>query len=188
MISKNPTSIIIDNKHHKIRYDMWSILDILKCFNDPELSREEQFIISLEIFYLDTSEIINIEEAIKQMNWFINLGDEVKENNKSKSSPKLMDWEQDFNIIKAPVNRILGYDIGMKRIHWWTFMSAYMEIFSNENNLFCNVINIRKKISKGKRLEPHERKFYNENRDIIDLKVKLTPEEMKQAKELFGEV
>lgn len=188
MISKNPTSIIIDNKHYKIRYDMWSILDILKCFNDPELSREEQFIISLEIFYLDTSEIVNIEEAIKQMNWFINLGDEIKENNQSKSSPKLMDWEQDFNIIKAPVNRILGYDIGMKRIHWWTFMSAYMEIFSNENNLFCNVINIRKKISKGKRLEPHERKFYNENRDIIDLKVKLTPEEMKQAKELFGEV
>lgn len=188
MILRNPTSVVINNKSHKIRYDMWSILDILKCINDIELSREEQLIICLEIFYIDTSKIEDIEEAINKMNWFIDLGNEQDIDKPNKKQPKLMDWEQDFNMIKAPVNRILGYDIGSRNIHWWTFMSAYMEIFSNENNLFCNVINIRKKVKQGKKLETHERKFYNENRDIIDLKIKLTPDEARQAKELFGEV
>lgn len=188
MILRNPTSIVIDNKEHKIRYDMWSILDIIRCFNDVELTDEEKLIICLEIFYVDTTKIHNIQEALEKMNWFIDLGNEQNENSKRSPQPKLMDWEQDFNLIKSPVNRILGYDIGDRSIHWWTFMSAYMEIFSNENNLFCNVLNIRKKIKKSQKLEKHERIFYNENRDIIDLKIKLTAEEMQQAKELFGEV
>lgn len=188
MITKNPTSITIRNKKYRIRYDMWSILDILKCFNDNNLTRNEQFIICLEIFYIDKIEQYNIEEAIEKMNWFIDLGNDLNDNKNNKNKSKLMDWEQDFNMIKAPINRILGYDIGSKNIHWWTFMSAYIEIFSNENNLFCNVINIRKKLKHGRKLDKYEREFYKENEDIINLKVKLTPDEYIQAKELFGEV
>ena len=187
MIIKNPTEIYIDDTCYKIRYDMWSILDIIKCFNDYELNNEEKSIVSLDIFYYDISKINNYEKAIEKMNWFIDCGNEP--NSKSKGTPyKLMDWEQDFDLIKPPVNRILGYDIGDKNIHWWTFMSAYMEIFSIENNLYRNVIDIRQKIKKGEKLEKYERKFYNENRDIIELKNKLTPQQKEEAKLSFGEV
>lgn len=186
MIIKNPTKVYFDNTEHKIRYDMWSILDIIKCFNDYELTDKERIIISLEIFYLDTNKINNYEEAINKMNWFIDCGNDYSNQNKNNS--KIMDFEQDFNLIKSPVNRILGYDIGDKNIHWWTFMSAYMEIFSIENNLYRNVIDIRQKIKKGEKLEKYERKFYNENRDIIELKNKLTPQQKEEAKLLFGEV
>lgn len=185
MIYKNPKTVFIDDKEYKIRYDMWSILDIIKCFNDYELNNQEKIIISLEIFYLDTNKINNMEKAVERMNWFIDCGNDYSKN---KSNKKLMDWEQDFNMIKSPVNKILGYDIGERNIHWWTFMSAYMEIFSNENNLYYNVCNIRQKINKGIKLEKHEKKFYNENRDIIELKNKLTPIQQEEAKKLFGEV
>lgn len=184
MIIKNPTKLYFDNTEHKIRYDMWSILNIIKCFNDYELTDEERIIISLEIFYLDTNKINNYEEAINKMNWFIDCGNDYSKQNKN--NYKIMDFEQDFNLIKSPVNRILGYDIGDKNIHWWTFMSAYMEIFSIDNNLYYNVINIRQKIKKGEKLEKYERKFYNENIDIIELKNKLTPQQQQEAKKLFG--
>ena len=186
MIIKNPTEIYIDDTCYKIRYDMWSILDIIKCFNDYELNNEEKAIVSLDIFYYDISKINNYEKAIEKMNWFIDCGNENKKSNSSQS--KLMDWEQDFDLIKPPVNRILGYDIGDKSIHWWTFISAYMEIFSNENCVFGHVLDIRKKIKKGKKLEKHEKEFYRENKDIIDLKNPLTPQQKEEAKLLFGEV
>lgn len=183
MISKNPTSLYFDNRNYKIRYDMWSILDIIKCFNDYYLTDIERSIISLEIFYYDINKIRDFDAAIEKMNWFIDCGNDYKE---KASNKKIMDWEQDFNLIKAPVNRILGYDIGSRNIHWWTFMSAYMEIFSNENNLYANVINVRQKLNKGKKLEKHEQKFYYENIDMIKLKNELTPQELEESKKIFG--
>lgn len=187
MITKNPTDLFFDNKLYKIRYDMWSILDIIKCFNDYDLKKEEKMIISLDIFYYDVNKIRDFETAINKMNWFIDCGQE-KSKKDIGTKKKTMDWEQDFHMIKAPVNRILGYDIGQRNIHWWTFMSAYMEIFSNENCLFANVINIRQKLNKGEKLEKYEKKFYYENKDIIELKNKYTPEQLEEAKRIFGEV
>lgn len=187
MISKNPTKLYFDNRWYKIRYDMWSILDIIKCLNDYDLNDKERTIISLQIFYYDINKIRDYETAIEKMSWFIDCGNDYKAKDIG-TQKKTMDWEQDFNLIKAPVNRILGYDIGSKNIHWWTFISAYMEIFSNENNLFANVLNIRQKINKGKKLEKHERQFYNENREIIELKNKLTPAQIEESKKIFGVV
>lgn len=187
MILKNPTKVYFDNRWNSIRYDMWSVLDIIKCFNDYDLDQKQRTVISLDIFYYDMTKIKDYQSAIEKMCWFIDCGDESPKKEQG-TKKKVMDWEQDFNLIKAPVNRILGYDIGGKNIHWWTFMSAYMEIFSNENCLFANVLNIRQKINKGTKLEKHERKFYNENRDIIELKNELTPEQLEESKRIFGVV
>lgn len=187
MISKNPTKVYFDNKWHDIRYDMWSILDIIKCFNDYDLDNKQRIVITLDIFYYGIENIKDFQGAIEKMNWFIDCGNEYPKKDIG-TEKKTMDWEQDFNLIKAPVNRILGYDIGEKNIHWWTFMSAYMEIFSNEHSLFANIVGIRQKMNKGIKLEKHERKFYNENRDLIELKNKLTPEQIEESKRIFGVV
>ena len=59
------------------------------------------------------------QEAIRQCFWFINCGNE--EENRQKA-PRLVDWEQDFPYIVAPVNRVCGQEIrAVPYMHWWTF-------------------------------------------------------------------
>ena len=72
-------------------------------------------------------------------------------------------------------------------LHWWSFLSAYMEI--DNKTLFSNILSIRIKKSKGKKLEKWEQEFYRENKSLIDLKRKLTAEEEEEERlleEMFG--
>ena len=71
-------------------------------------------------------------------------------------------------------------------MHWWTFLSAYMEI---GECTFSHVLSIRTKKAKGKTLEKWEQEFARENSDIIKLNHKLSEEEQEEEKlleELLG--
>ena len=104
-----PKTVEINGVKHDIRSDFRPILDIRVALGAPELDDAEKATVSLRIFYPDW-EIIPIgdyREAIEKCYWFINGGRE----NTPKRSPKLMDWEQDFDYYIAPINRIAGQDI-----------------------------------------------------------------------------
>ena len=49
----------------------------------------------------------------------------------------------------------------MQYLHWWTFLGAYMEI---GESLFSQILSVRMKKAKGKKLEDWEREFYKENK------------------------
>ena len=69
--------------------------------------------------------------------------------------------------------------------HWWTFLSAYMEI---GESLFATVIHIREKLIKGKKLDKWEQEFYKDNKSLIDFKEKKaqrSEEEKSAINELF---
>lgn len=148
----------------KIRSDYRAVLDIISALNDPDLSDQEKALITVQILYEDWEKITDLQEAINQAFWFINLGSVSSDN----YHPKLMDWEQDFSIIVTSINRVIGQEIrALDYLHWWTFVGAYYEI---GDSLFSNIISIRSKKQKGKKLENYEQQFYSENRDLIDLK------------------
>ena len=88
-----------------------------------------------------------------------------------KNNPKTMDWEQDANILIPEINKILGYEVRNPSVktHWWTFLGAYMGI---SESLFSNVVRIRYKKAKGKKLEKYEQEFYKENKSLIDFEQK----------------
>ena len=68
-----------------------------------------------------------------------------------------MDWEQDAALLFPAVNKAAGFEVRTcPYMHWWTFMSYYMEI---GESLFASVINIRLKKSKGKKLEKEAQEF-----------------------------
>ena len=50
--------------------------------------------------------------------------------------------------------------------------------------LFADVVNIRQKKLKHKKLEKHEAEFYRKNREMVDLKTRYTKEELKEKEEL----
>ena len=178
-----PVSLEVGGTGYSIRTDYRAVLDILSYFNDPDYEDDEKILICLDILYEDFDSIPPElwDEAYEKAKSFIDMGMEA-----DKGKPTLMDWEQDAQIIIPAINHVIGREVrAEKYMHWWTFLSAYMEI---GESLFSNVLNIRQKRARGKKLEKYEQEFYKENRSLINLKKKETEEDRKNKealKELF---
>lgn len=164
-----PTSVEVGGKTYAIRSDFRVILDICIALEDIDLTDEDKAIAALAIFYPDFETIPaeDYAEALKQCFWFINGGEDEQPD--GKKSPRLVDWEQDYKLIIAPVNRVVGYEIrAVEYLHWWTFLSAYYEI--GGNCTFAQVVEIRDKLARGKKLDKPEREWYTRNRAMVDIK------------------
>lgn len=163
-----PKSVEIAGQECAIDTDYRNILDIFEILNDPDLLPQEAAFIAMDWFYEDKTYKLDVKTALTEMFSFIACGDD---NEKKKSNgyekEKLYDWDFDFNIIIAPINKILGYDVrGVEYLHWWTFMSAFMEI---GESTFSTYVGIRKKLSRNIKLEKYEEKIYKEHRNEIIL-------------------
>ena len=174
-----PTSISVNNTEYAIRTDYRAVMDILTAFSDKEMlgeSEDETNIIRalliLNILFVDEVKPEDQNEAIKKAIEFIDMG---IESSRDVKKPTLMDWEQDAPLIIPAINKVLGREIRAdKYMHWWTFLSAYMEIGECS---FTHIINIRDKKAKGKKLEKWELEYIQEHKDIVLLKEKLTEKE-----------
>lgn len=185
-----PTSLNIGGVEYEIRTDYRVILDLLSALNDSELSDSNKEItaymqsrVILEIMFLEYQKIPqeHMQEALDKVAEFIDMG--IGDDSKK---PKMMDWEQDAPIIIPSINKVLNKEIrAEKYIHWWTFLGAYMEI---GEGLFSNVIHIRQKKIKGKKLEKWEQEFYKDNKHLIDFqqKEKRSNEEKEMLRDYFG--
>ena len=173
-----PISVEIDGKEYAIRNkcDYRVVLDAICALNDEELEMEHRIECALFIFYEDLTGLKDIQTAITEMMKIINLGEETTEEEQQK--PQLMNWEHDFPQLAPPISRVLGYSVrdANRYTHWWDFIGAYMEI---GECTFANIISIRNKRMKGKKLEDWEREFYRENKKMVDLPHKLTDEEQE---------
>lgn len=177
-----PHSLNVNGTDYKIRWDTEAALDIITALGDPDLSDHDRALALLGILYVDKIPRRDQEEAIRRAYWFLDGGDIAK----PKKSPRVVDWEKDFPIIVAPVNRVLGYDIRQdpQSLHWWTFLAAYME--TGCDCLFAQVVNIRNKEATGKKLEKWEKEWANNNRELINIRVKESKEEADFFKDVFG--
>lgn len=181
-----PKTVIVDGREQAIRYDFRVILEIITMLQDNELSGEEKTEAVLEMFYLDPDGIRDVKGAVDACFSFIDAESERPK----KPRPRLTDWNQDFEYIIAPVNRVLGYesravdydpDENTGGVHWWTFLAAYMEI--GNDCLYAQIISIRDKRQRNKKLEKYEKEWLKRNADIVNLKTYYTEEENK----LFSE-
>lgn len=180
-----PTSVKLGGVEYEIRSDYRAAIDIMAALSDAELTDQERGLVVLDVFYPGFEGMPEelYDEAVKQCFWFINGGESNGE--AKKKSPRLVDWDMDFPRIVGPVNRVLGTEIrALPYLHWWSFLSAYMEI---GDCLFAQIINIRSKKAKKKRLDKSEAEFYRENRQIIDIKSTFTDVEQQILDQFAGE-
>lgn len=182
-----PKSLNICGTEYAIRYDYRCILEICAAIEDPELSKQDKAIVAMVIFYPDFEDMPqdHYQEAIKQCFWFINGG----EDDLGQKGKKLVSWEQDTKYIIAPVNRVLGHEIraipydeekNTGGLHWWTFLSAYMEI---GDCVFAQIVRIRSLRAKGKKLDKTDQEWYRQNRHLVDIKQTYTEVENEILKE-----
>lgn len=175
-----PTTVKIAGAEYKIRSDFRAVLDAITALGDPELSHVEQQLACLEILYPDWAQIPDPAEAMRQAMQFINVGRPVPENQPAK--PQLVDWDKDVDLIAPAVDRVLGFSCRQAPyLHWWEFVGAYSNI---GRGLFAEVVGIRAKRAKGKKLEKYEQEFVQENPDLVSMATPLTSEEEEFFKAL----
>ena len=159
-----PTSVDIKGTEYKIRNkgDYRVILDVLSALNDNDMEEQSRVFSALYIFYEEIPD--DLETAIKQMYLFINVGEE---DNSTGEEPQLVDWNKDVKYMFAPINRVAGKEIrAEKYLHWYTFMSLYMEM---GECYYSHIIQIRQKRQKHQNLDDWEKEFYRQNADKIDM-------------------
>ena len=172
MIYELPVSVRIGDAEYPIRSDYRAVLDICTALSDHELDDRSKAYVALTIFYPGFEDMPrdHHEEALKRCFWFINCG---SEEDRTQKAPKLMDWEQDFQYLVAPINRVIGREVrSMQYLHWWSLLSAYMEI--GGDCTFAQIVSIRDKQARGKKLEKHEQEWLRRNRHLVDFKRKCT--------------
>lgn len=177
-----PTSVELGGREHAFRSDFRDVLEVVSAMSDPSIPEDERGLACLVKFYEDVDGIPASlrQDAADYMLWFVGGGGKPM----PRRSAKVMDWEQDADMIAAPINRVLGYECrSCEYLHWWTFLAAYMEV---GDCLFAQVVAIRDKQRRGKKLEKHEREFYARNRELVDMKVEQTEQEKAMVDEWIG--
>lgn len=169
-----PTTLNVHGVAYSIRSDFRDILNILMAMSDPDMEAWENQEIMYRIIYpdCDTMPASAFREACEAACKFIdgNMPD-------GKPKPRTMDWEKDASIIIPAVNKVAGKEVrAVEYLHWWTFLGYFMEI---EDGMFSQVLSIRQKKARGKKLEKWEKEFERENTELVRLEKKVSKEEQR---------
>lgn len=179
-----PKTININGVQCVIKSDYRDVLYLFEILHDPDLLPSEAIYLAVDNFYVGEEYKDNLQLAAEEMFNFIACGDSDTNSSGNNSKEQLYDWDKDFNIIVAPINRILGYDVrGIEYLHWWTFMSAFMEI---GECTFSTYIGIRKKLNRGIKLEKYEEKIFKEHRNEIIIPKKYDRGTQELIDEILG--
>ena len=171
-----PTTVTINATEYEVRSDFRTVLEIFIMLDDPDLSDADKTEALLRMFYVNHPP--DAEAALQAFTDFVDPRRAASPSGRhgsqgKKSSGHLIDWSQDFDLMVAPINHILGFECrAAEYLHWRTFLSAYLEI--PPESVFARVLRIREKLRAGKKLEKHERTWYNKNRELVHLKPKFS--------------
>lgn len=164
-----PKSIVVGKVSYKIRKDgdYRLILDVISVMQRNDMNQIEKAFAMLNLFYADANveypEQIywlfeDFEAAFDAMMNFIECG---KKAIGHRTSYKLIDWEQDESLIVSAINGVANTEIrALPYLHWWTFISYYMAV---GDCALANIVSIRDKVARGKKLEKYEQEFKRNN-------------------------
>lgn len=173
-----PADAVIGGKRYAIYSDYRDILEIFAYFSDPDLPDYLKWRIALALFYEGEIPEEDQEKAMQFMLEFFSGGkpeaDEI--------GPKLLDWQQDADLIVADINKAAGQEIrALPYLHWWTFLSWFHAIGDGQ---LSTVVAIREKLARGKKLEGWEKEYYREHKHRVELPKRYSQQELQQRQQL----
>ncbi|MBO5049449.1 MAG: hypothetical protein J6C41_03355 [Oscillospiraceae bacterium] len=176
---KLPKTAVFGGKTYDLHTDFREILEIFRYFSDPDLPDCFKWQIALALFYEQKLPAEQEQAAMEYLTLFLSGGRQAP----TEGGPRLLDWEQDAPLIIADVNKVSGLEIRAEPyIHWWTFLSWFHAI--GEGRL-STVVGIREKRNKGEKLESWEKRFYEENRRLVDLPKAYSRDEIEEQTRLL---
>lgn len=187
MIGALPEELSVGGVAYPIRTDYRNVLQVFEAFHDPELTQEEKWIVAIYLLFENFScaddvlqaakDGFSLEEAIKQISWFISAGQPERQ---ALELPTY-NWAQDEQMIFSAVNKVAGMETReLDYLHWWTFLGYFNEV---GEGTFSFIVGIRHKLNHGKKLEKHEKEFLAKNKELVMMKKPMTKEEKEQEDE-----
>lgn len=159
-----PVSVEVGGQTFAIRSDFRAVLDALAALCDPELTVQEQRLACLMILYPEWERLPDAGAAFAAAMQFVNGGEPLTDKG---PKPRLVDWQKDATIIAPAVDKVLGYSCRRcEYLHWWEFLGAFYGI---GDGVFAQVVNIRAKRAKGKKLDKAEQEYAREHAELIRL-------------------
>lgn len=172
-----PESLEVGGKLYPINADFRDVLTVISHLESSENPDWLRWKIAVAVFYEGDIPDRHAVEAMQKMSEFI-----AYENPTEHSGPKLIDWEQDAQVIISGVNKVAGKDVrSVPFMHWWSFLSLFHEIGEGQ---LQTIVSIRDKKNRGKKLEKWEQEYYRDNKSKIDIKKRYTAEEIEEIENL----
>ena len=184
MIGALPETLTVGGKEYSIRTDYRNILQGFEAFQDPELTKDEKWIVAIYLLFEDfacdddvleaAQDGFDLGEAMKQISWFISAGQPEKQ----VLEQPTYNWTQDEQMIFSAVNKVAGQETReLDYLHWWTFLGYFNEV---GEGTFSFIVGIRHKLNHGKKLEKHEKEFLAKNKELVKLEKPKTKEEQEE--------
>lgn len=175
---KLPETAVIGGEEYETNTDFRDIMQIMRVLTDPDRSEYVNWLAAIQLFYVGEIPPEHEQEAMEYLASFISYG----EKDNQRPGPRLLDWEQDAQVIVADVNKVAGYEVrSVPYLHWWTFLSFFQAIGEGQ---LSTLITIREKLRRGKKLEKWEQDYYRQNKQKVDLRQKYSAEELAEQQRL----
>lgn len=157
-----PEYIEIDGQPYQINTDYKNCLRIITAFEDNDLTPQEKQIVLLSNLYNEIPR--NVNEAMRQAVIFLNGGEE---NTDEETPPyRLYSFAKDSRFIYAAFRQTHGIDLTETDLHWWQFLSLFLDLGSETT--FSQLISLRKRLKTGKATK-EERQAAREMGSIIEV-------------------
>lgn len=171
-----PRQVTVGDRQLEIDPDFRTVLRIFRHFQNEELPEFLRWEVALTLFYRQPVPDGCRVEAMEALANFVTCGQQ------GKPGPRLLDWEHDAMAIVADVNRVAGKEIReLEFLHWWTFLSWFHAIGEGQ---LSSLVELRRRLSRGEKLDEHQRQFYRENKAMVDLPRRRSPAEQAEIDRL----
>lgn len=171
-----PLSLTVGGIERPINSDWRTGMTCMMALQDAELTDTDKGIVVLALVYKEALRSDESGEALTRAMWYLSGGSDTP----SKPTPTLVSWEQDARYIVSAVNRVAGREVRAdENLHWWTFLSWYQEI---GDCMLAQIVRIRNIKARGRKMERDDILWYRENREIVDLKMKISESESETFK------
>lgn len=173
-----PKVATIGGRTYPIACDYRNILRIFSYMEDPELAEVIKWQIALDLFYEGEIPHKDRWEAMAYFADFVACG----KRETRKAAQPVLSWRQDGAVIIGEVNRVAGCEIREKEfLHWWTFLSYFHAIGEGQLSF---LVSLRQKRLRGEKLQDWEQRYYQENREMVDLQTRYTKAELAERERL----
>lgn len=173
-----PETAVIGKKEYEINADFRVVIQIMQVLMDPDKTEYVRWLTAVALFYDGEIPPEYEQEAMEYLAAFIAYGEKDDE----KPGPRLLDWEQDAQVVVAEVNKVAGYEVrSVPYLHWWTFLSFFQAIGEGQ---LSTLVSIRDKLRRGKKLEKWEQDYYRQNKQKVDLRQRYSAEELAEQQRL----
>lgn len=171
-----PREAVLDGKPYPHKTDFRQILKLMGVLSDEAKPAHLRWLTALAYFYETTIPAALEQEAMAYLSDFLSCGEP------GAPGPKLLDWNLDAPEIIADINAVAGREVRSEPyLHWWSFLSFFHGI---RDGRLSQLVTIRDKLRRGKRLEPFEQEFYIRSKAKIRLRPPESPEEAAHRREL----